>query len=92
MHSKKYQVSFLFSSGNCCLGSLKNEDSRTLVGGKKQDFLVPEVEAKADRSGLGEIAIIGRKNSALFERVVELVCQGNHFGKFAGGIDTYKFQ
>ena len=74
---------------------MKAKDSSTLVGGKKDDFLLTPAQYEEGSQGkkLGQVAIIGRTNSGLFDKVVELICRTETTtGRFSGGIETYKLR
>lgn len=86
------EIAFL---GNCCLETLKGQDSQTLVGGRKTDYLVKESILTPNRRRR-PIAIIARSNFRLFQEVVKRICESEAkiqpTGKFAGGFDSYNFQ
>jgi F-box protein 18 (helicase) len=77
---------------NCCLTTLKGKDDRTLVGGKKRDFL-KEVSPETSECG-GQVAILAATNAKLFTQAVHLICHSSRAiqptGYFAGGIKEYR--
>ena len=60
-------------AANACLEMLQKVKKQTLVGGKKQDFLIQR-EDIVDVAKYKPIAVIGRTNFNVFQEVVNLIC------------------
>ena len=73
-------------ASNSCLEMLQKVKKQTLVGGKKQDFLIQR-EDIVDIPKYKPIAVIGRKNFTVFQEVVDLICTPSNPPKASYKID-----
>ena len=63
-------------AANCALEKLKYKDTQTLVGGKKIDSLISWDDVKTENLDLLKpIAVIGRTNRGVFNRVVQFISE-----------------
>ena len=63
---------------NCAIEHLKNNDSQTLVGGKKMDQLISsENICNENIDTFKPIAVIGRTNAGLFDHIVKFVSEND---------------
>ena len=64
-------------AANACLEMLLKVKKQTLVGGKKQDFLIQREDIRdnwRDIKKFKPVAVIGRTNFQVFQEVVNLIC------------------
>ena len=64
-------------AANSCLEMLQKVKKQTLVGGKKQDFLIQREDIRdnwRDIKKFKPVAVIGRTNFQVFQEVVNLIC------------------
>jgi len=73
---------------NLCLTRLKNEDTRTLVGGMKRDSFRGTNSCENNKQ---QVAFIGRSNLGIFEKLNKLIFNdklGKKIG-LVGGVESY---
>ena len=73
-------------AANACLEMLQKVKKQTLVGGKKQDFLIQRDDI-VDVTKYKPIAVIGRTNFNVFQEVVNLICTPSNPPKASYKID-----